>query len=429
MLKKLICLTIFLVPQVFAAQTHRVDHIVAIVNDQAILESDVDNMLNILVPLNERADPRLPSISVLKSQVLKKICDTFMQLQFAEKHGITVDSETVTERIKTIAEEQNMSLDSFYQMLRDDMHVSVDSYRNFTRDEIIVSRLQENFLRDLSISDAEVQGFLESPAGQDQSGIEYHIRHILLSLPNNSQKSMAKLQEEAKNIIVDLKNGADFGKIAMEKSSSPNALKGGDLGWRTAAQLPTLFLNNVLAMKVGEVYGPIKTESGLHIIKLEEKRSDQQTVEQEYHIQQILIKTGTLKSSRQAKELLTQIKAKLDNGADFAKLAKQYSDEKNTANKGGDLGWITKEQMTPKFFVHIEKLPLNAISEPFETEDGWHLAILLSQRSQVNSTEAARNNARNVIIRRKAQENIETLVQRIREQTKIEIIDKKYALS
>jgi peptidyl-prolyl cis-trans isomerase SurA len=161
MLKKLICLTIFLVPQVFAAQTHRVDHIVAIVNDQAILESDVDNMLNILVPLNERADPRLPSISVLKSQVLKKICDTFMQLQFAEKHGITVDSETVTERIKTIAEEQNMSLDSFYQMLRDDMHVSVDSYRNFTRDEIIVSRLQENFLRDLSISDAEVQGFLE----------------------------------------------------------------------------------------------------------------------------------------------------------------------------------------------------------------------------------------------------------------------------
>ena len=240
---------------------------------------------------------------------------------------------------------------------------------------------------------------------------------------------MAKLQEEAKNIIMELKNGADFAKIAMEKSSSPNALKGGDLGWRTAAQLPTLFLNNIVAMKVGEVYGPIKTDSSLHIIKLEEKRFEQQAIEQEYHIQQILIKTGTIRSALQAQKLLTEIKTKLDKGVDFAKLAKQYSDEKNTANKGGDLGWISKEQMTPKFFEHINKLKLNVISEPFETEDGWHIAILLSQRSQVNSTEAARNNARNIIFRRKLQDNIDMWIQRAREQTKIEIVDKDYATS
>jgi peptidyl-prolyl cis-trans isomerase SurA len=426
--RKFICLALLISP-VFAASMQQLDHVVAIVNEQAILQSDIDNTLAILVPPQERDDPKLQSLQALKVQVLKKLVDNAMLLQFAEKTGVSVDNSEVAERIQSLANSQKISLSTFYDSLAE-MGVTPEKYRNFLHDELIVARLQENLVhQDLVISDAEIRGFLESPAGQDQTGVEYKVSHILLSFPNTSKSSIDKTNVEAKELVTALKNGANFAKIAIEKSSSPNALNGGDLGWRTTAQLPSLFANNIAAMQVGEVYGPIKTDSGLHIIKLEQKRFETQAIEQEYHVQQILIKTSPTMSSQQAQQTLASIKSKLEKGGDFGKLAKQYSEEKNTATKGGDLGWITKDQMTPKFFAHINKLKLNIISEPFQSEQGWHLAVLLSQRSQVNSIESARNNAMHAISLRKRQEIIETWLKRLREQTKVEIIDKDYAKS
>lgn len=408
--------------QAYAAQL--LDKVIAVVNDDVISQYELDNYTKIVVAnMQAQGNNALPSKDVLQEQVLNRMILDKIQVQLAEQSGIEADSIMVSEAIQHIARQQNKNVEGLKQSI-EEKGIKFDDFRQIVRNDLLVQRVQaREVAQDVVIAKSDVESFLSSPAGQDQSGTEYKLSHILLLAPESPTPSaLKKVQNKAEELVTSLQQGADFHKTAMSQSSGRQALNGGDLGWRTTGELPTIFVNYVPTMKVGDIVGPIRSASGFHIIKLTDKRTSNDASKLETHVRQILIVPDSNTSSDEAKAILTSLRQQLIKGADFAKLAQKKSQDVRSAAKGGDIGWVHEKVVLPKFYEVMAKLRNNEISEPFQTDEGWYLIQVLDRRNQLTSDEAAWNRAVEVLTMRKTNEAIEAWTKRIRDEARVNIL-------
>lgn len=402
------------------------DKMVASVNDEAITESELDKQTQLILIRLKPTELTLPPMSVLKKQVLDRMIIDRIQMQQAKELGIEIDQATVNQTLNDMVKHDDLSFDEWRQFL-EDQGVSFEYFKDSVKNELLISRLQQQEVgKMVSVSNIDVDHFVNSPAGQDQSGTEYRIGHILIALPENaSVDTIHKKNEEAKNIVQQLKTGSNFAQMAMARSNGQHALEGGDLGFRKTAEIPSLFAKEAALLQIGEVYGPIKNESGFHIIKLIDKRIEGTSLSAmptESQVQQILIKTGPQRSDQEAKQLLAHIKQLLtEKNASFKTLAQKYSEEAISKEKGGVLGWVTPTQVLPEFSTQINKLKTGEISEPFKTDLGWHLVQVIKRRSHLSSVESMRNKAMDILFRRKFDEQLISWQRRLKEDAEVQV--------
>jgi peptidyl-prolyl cis-trans isomerase SurA len=418
----LCCLFVYCCNNV-AIAIEALDKIVAIVNNDIITNAElIQNKKMILSRINlERT--ALPEDSILKRQILNQMIVDKLQLQLAVNAGIEVETQSLNTAIREIAKEEKMTLEEFQNKLKS-KGISVEKFRKHLQEEMTIDRLRQREVgREIVVSSADIDGFLNSPVGQDQSGTEYRLQHILLSTPDSpTPQAIAKVKQQADDVLSELKSGADFAKMAMSKSAGQQALHGGDLGWRKIGEIPTLFVKYIPTMPLNGIIGPIQSSNGFHIVKLVDKRIGNIKPHLETHVRQILIKPSVNTSDEEAKRSLNKIRTQIIKGKDFATLAEHKSEELSTATNGGDLGWVTEKSVLPKFYKEMQALKNGELSKPFKTEMGWHLIQVLDRRSQTTSIAAARNKAREILRERKYQEMLEAWIKKIRDNAKIEIL-------
>lgn len=257
----------------FAAKMDVLDRVIATVNSEAIPESELNQQMQMLMLRLKQSEMKLPSEEELRKQLLEKIISEKLQLQVAKEEKIDIDEAYLNQAIEEIARRDNLTVQQLQKYLSD-QNIEFKRFRETIKNEIIISKLQQKAIApQISISASELDQFLNSPQGQDQSGAEYRVGHILIALPEKADAAeVAKAEKKAKDILAKLKAGADFQKTALSQSNNEQALNGGDLGFRKSSELPTLFAKAVPNLSVGDVSGPIKNSSGYHIIKLLEKR-------------------------------------------------------------------------------------------------------------------------------------------------------------
>ncbi len=398
-----------------------IDRVVAIVNDDVITDSELQQRIDAILLQMRQQKASLPPRSVLKKQVLERIIINRIQLQLAAANGMRVDDETLNQTISRIAEQNGMTISEFRDVIEQDGY-SFAQFRENMREEIIITRLRQRQVDSrISVSEKEVENFLINQKTQGNANDEYHLSHILIALPEGASPTQIKAaQEKAQQVLDEIRQGKNFDMEAMMVSDGQQALKGGDLGWRKAGELPTIFAAVAQDMKPGEISDLIRSPSGYHIIKLLEYRDAERHMITQTQARHILIRTDDLTTDEHAKNLLLEIKKRAVNGEDFAVLAKTYSDDTATATNGGDLGWVSKGKMVPEFEkVMLAQAP-GSISDPIQTQFGWHIIEILGRREIDDTEEFNRNKVRELIYQRKIEETNVNWLRRLRDESYVE---------
>ncbi|MCW8891257.1 MAG: peptidylprolyl isomerase [Sedimenticola sp.] len=405
-----------------AASVQPIDEIIAIVDDDIIVRSELDiEMMKIVSQLRQQ-EQRLPPKAILERQVLGRLILKKLQLAAAARAGIVVSEDIVAQAINNIAQNNNLSLSEFRQTLEQG-GISFRSFRTGIQEEIIMQRLQDQEVRRrIRVTDQEVDAYIARQAKTTGERSAYHLQHILIATPEAaSPEQMQRARERAESIVTSLREGAVFADVALTESDGRQALEGGDLGWRKANQLPTLFADLVVNMERGEISEPIRTASGYHIIRLNDYKGGERKIITQSQVRHILISTNEVTSNADAKTRLEQLRQRIVGGDDFASLARSHSDDKASAIKGGDLGWITPGALLPRFEEEIAKLAPGELTEPFRTEFGWHLAQLISRRQHDSTAEIQKAEARKTISDRKVAEEGELYLRRLKDEAYIDI--------
>ncbi|MCF6325594.1 MAG: peptidylprolyl isomerase [Gammaproteobacteria bacterium] len=398
------------------------NRIVAVVNDQVLTQNELNNELFAVGQQLKQQGIRPPAESVLNKQVLERLITTQIQLQNASMSGIVVDEETLNNTISNIASQNDLSLAEFREVLQRD-GFKFASFREDIRKEVIIRRLRQRQVDSrITVTAQEIDDFIATQKVQGNINSDYHLGHILAALPDAATPQQIKTsRNKALAILDELNNGADFRQMAISRSDGRQALQGGDLGWRKTGELPTIFADVVVSMKVGDVSEPIRSASGFHIITLLDFRHSERHMVSQVHARHILIKpqaesADTVDPEQQLNSLRTRIEA----GEDFAELAKRFSDDVGSAQQGGDLGWVSPGVMVKSFEVVIFDLKDGEISVPFESQFGWHMAQVLAHRDLDNTEEHNNAKVRDLIFQRKSEEEHLSWLRKLREEAYVE---------
>jgi peptidyl-prolyl cis-trans isomerase SurA len=401
------------------------DRIVAVVDDGVILESEFLQKFEDIKRKLRQNNVQAPPDSLLARQVLERLVVDSIQAQMAEKAGIRVDEETLRAAVQQIAQRNDMSVEAFRANLRKE-GIEYADFVEQIRGEIVLGRLRASQINNqIKVSDREVENYLNAEGAGGRSGdAEYLLGHILIATPRAaSPAEVQRAREKAATLLDKINKGLDFKQAALGSSDDELALKGGDLGWRKKSQIPSLFADAVEHMKKGDVEGPIRNSSGYHIIKLldikGENAADRPVTKT--RVRHILVKTNEALSDAEARDKLLALRHRIENGEDFAALARGHSDDKGSAIKGGELGWVQPGLLTPPFEEAMAKLKANELSEPVQTQFGWHLIQVLERQEISDAGEMRKNRAREEIFKRKAEEETELWLRRLRDEAYVEI--------
>ena len=399
-----------------------VDRIVAVVNDDVIMESELETRLRTIKGQLEQRNTKLPPEATLRKQVLERLIINHLQLQAAERTGVRISDERLNVSIARIASQNKISLAQFRSTLeRDGFDFNV--FREDIRREMIISRLVQRVVKQrINITDQEIANFLATNKNQASGANEYRLSHILIQLPEAaSTEQVEAAQRKADATVAKLRGGADFGQIAAASSAGQQAFEGGDLGWRKAVQLPSLFADVVAGMSKGDIADPIRSPSGFHIIQLADVRGqDQRHITNQSLARHILIRTNELTSNDDARNRLAQLLIRLEGGEDFATLARAHSDDRGSAANGGELGWTSPGALVPQFEEEMNKLEPGQISQPFRTPFGWHIVQLIDRRSHDDTEKFLENKAREFLTERKTKEDTDAWLRRLRDEAYVE---------
>jgi peptidyl-prolyl cis-trans isomerase SurA len=411
--------TIFWFINSFAATT--LDRIVAVVNEEIVLESELEQMVHTVEDQLGARGASLPSSDMLEQQVLERLVIQHLQLQLADRTGIRIGDETLNQALHRIAENNKLTLSQFRDVLEQDGY-DFPAFRESIRKELIISQLHKRDIDDhVTVSEAEVDNFLATQKKQGNQDVQYHLAHILVTVPEAASPEQVQIAKaRAEQILHQLQQGADFQKVAIAYSDGQQALEGGDLGWRKMGQLPTLFVDVVPKLQVGETSPLIRSPSGFHIVRLQDRRGEEERVVTQTHARHILIQADELTSEQDIHLRLSQLRQRVLQGDDFSELARAHSDDKGSALKGGDLGWISPGQMIPRFEEVMSSLESGEISKPFKTQFGWHMIQVLDRRQQNMTEEFNRNKARMEIRQRKIEEELESWLRQLRDEAYVE---------
>ncbi len=411
-----------LIPLSAGAEYRELDAIVAVVEDDVVLASELLERLDMVREQFAQNNQPLPPNDILLSQIMERLIIESLQIQEADRRGVTVDDETLTRAVTGFARQNNMTLEEFAQKLEQDGR-NYAEFREQIRKEIMMQRLQQGIVnRRITISDQDIQDLLNSPYYKELLSDEFRVGHILLALePNASEETIKQAEDAAIEIVKELRGGADFAQMAVARSAGSNALEGGDLGWRKAAELPSLFSEYVLQMDVGDVSPPIASPSGFHIIKLLDQRGAGVQKEMQTHLRHILVMPSEIRSEAEAKTLIWDIYKRLTAGEDFAELAAEYSEDPGSALAGGDLGWTSGDEFVPRFREVMAETPTGGLSEPFESQYGWHVLQVLDRREQDMSESARREMALQILHQRRFEEELDKWLKELRDEAFVEI--------
>jgi len=396
------------------------DRVLVVVNDEAITQWDLGEQRRVMLSQLKASNIAPPSADVLDKQVLERLVVERALLQFAKDTGIRVDDTTVERTILRVAEENKVKPDEFRKLLERE-GIAYSNYREDIRRQIIVQRVREREVDSkIQVSDAEVDNYLATLASQGGED-EYMISHIYVTVPEQATPEVVnERRQRAQQALGEVNAGKDFAAVAASYSNAPDASSGGNLGWRTAARLPTIFSDIVRKMKPGEVSGLLRSAGGFHIVKLADVRSrNQPTVVDQTHARHILVKVNETTSEADAKARIDRLKDRLAGGAKFEDVARVNSDDASSA-RGGDLGWISPGDTVPDFERAMNALALNEISQPVRTPFGWHLIEVLERRKQDVTQERRREQARQALRQRKSDEQFEEFVRQLRDRTYVE---------
>ncbi len=402
----------------------RLDRIVAVVKDQVITADQLNSRVAQYKAQIAHSGHTPPPASILRKQVLQRMIYQKLQLQLAKQRDITVDDLMLNQAIKNIASRNHIPLEKFKHAV-EAQGISFKHYKQQLKQQLIIQKLQSEMVgKTISITPEDVAKAKRKLASKADAVKDYHLYNILIALPDvPTSEDITAAKKHAEAIIKKLKHGADFQQIAMAQSAGPQALQGGNLGWRKLGELPSVFTKYVEKMKSGQIKGPIRTGNGFHIIKLAGVRGrSMRRVVTEYHVRQILIKTGPMLSAKQAKLRLERIRKLILAGGSFKKLAEGNSHDQRSVNKGGDMGWVAAAQLEPMFAQHIVHLKVGQLSKPFHTAIGWHIAQVLGHR-RVDDTKAFLTlQARQMVYRRKFMEKRQMWLQSLRENAYVKIM-------
>lgn len=404
------------------AGIQELDAIVAVVNDDVVVRSELEREIALVLPQMQRQGTEPPPRAQLERQVLERLILKRLQQQRARELGIEVDEATLDEALGNIAARNALSLPELQATLEAG-GIAYADFREDTRMQILTSRLQnQEVVSKIQVSDAEIERFLAREASTLIEREQVRLQHILIALPEDPGPQQIQAAEtKARALVAKLRAGADFAALAARESDGRNALEGGDLGWFEIGAVPTLAADLALSLAEGEVSDPLRSSSGFHIIRLSGIKAAPPPQVVETHARHILLRTNELVSDDDARRRLEQLRLRLVGGEDFALLARAASDDTGSALRGGDLGWVGPGDTVPDFEKVMNALAPNAISQPFKTPFGWHLVQVLERREQEGGDELMRLKAREALQRRKAEEAVDDWLRQLRDEAYVEI--------
>ncbi len=395
---------------------------VAVVNEDVILNSQLEEAVDSIKRQIRASGNTPPTDTELREQMRERLIMQEIQSQRAAQRGIRIGDEELNQALEGIARHNGMNLREFARALRSE-GVDFLMVREQVRNELLTNSLRQREIdARVSVTDREIDAFLAKTRKNDQA-TEYRLEHILIAVPDGSTDDVrAAARAEAEQIRQAVIDGASFSQMAISRSDATTALDGGDLGWRTAGALPTLFADEVDDMSVGSVSPVIETGSGYNLIRLADQRGGQAAqLITETRARHILLQPNAIRDEYETRERAAELLDELKGGRDFAEAAREYSDDSGSANQGGDLGWQGPGSFVPEFEQRLAELEANEISEPFETQFGIHIVQLLERRTRDSAEDISRNQARMAIRQRKIAEEYEDWLRRQRAEAYVEL--------
>jgi len=402
-----------------AQETSKIDSIVALVDDDVVLRTELDIAIKGIVDRIRQQGGDLPPQHLLEKQVLERLIVRRLQLQRAFQTGIRISDADIDQALMRISQQNQISLMQLRQVVESGGE-DFGEFRQNIGEEMMTERLSQRVINGMDpITETEIDILL---ASSHYEGGEYNISHILITLPEGATPQQIAMQEsKANNVHQQLLDGLDFASAAISYSGSQEALEGGVVGWRDLNSIPVEFSEAIKNLRAGQVTVPIRSPAGYHIIKVNDYRDQNLVMATEYHARHIMVETNDLISPRQALEQLREVHQKLVDGEDFAILAKEFSDDVSSANIGGDMGWFVPQTFGERIEQTLSAMKDGEISEPFQTEEGWHIIERLGVREKDVTEAATRDAARKNIQQRKMDIELEKFLQQIRDEAFVEI--------
>ena len=414
-------LTSFL-PEKAEAKIELIDRVIAVVDSGIIMESELNQRVQDIIGRLRSEGTELPPKDLLVEQVLERLIIEEIQLQIAERAGVKISDAELNRALSMIASNNSMNLEQF----KESMDANKDSYndlRRSVRKELIIQRVQRGKVgANIEISEQEIENFLNSQEGRSRLAEQYNVQQILLSLKNEAEEALVRSTEKkGLDIIKRYNDGESFEKLAATYSADQNALEGGSLGWRRASELPTLFSDVVVKLRVGEVSELIRSGAGYHIIRLAEKKGDVVKFEDQTLVRHILVQPSEIRSEKQTKELINEVYERLNQGEKFKQLARQYSEDPGSKMEGGDLGWSKSNTFDPAFEAVMNSIEIGELSKPFKSQFGWHILEVLDRRNEDVSDNVRKNRAYQIIFERKFEQELQRTLIELRSEAYVDI--------
>jgi len=411
-----------LLPLSGLAQVRVLDKIVAIVDDDVVLRSELEQRIDSVRIQISQSGTQAPPEDVLQQQVLDRLISERLQLTIGYDAGVRIADEELNQAIARIASSNKISVEQYIaQMMAQGS--DIQAIREEIRNELIIMRVQQgSVMRRIRISAQELDNFLTSEEGRFVTSPDVNIGQILLSVPTGSNTmAIEAIVDRAESLYQQTKDGSDFRALAIANSADQSALQGGDLGWRKMAQLPGVFIEAVETLSIGEVSNPIRSDAGYHLIKLYERRGGEEQMIEQHFARHILLKPNQIRDQLTTIDQLKSLRERVISGEDFGVLAKEFSEDPGSGLNGGELGWSTPGMFVPEFEQTMDTIVINDISAPFKSQFGWHILQVTERRQQDFSEEILRNRAENMLRQRKYEEELQVWLQEIRDEAFIEI--------
>ncbi|RTR40867.1 peptidylprolyl isomerase SurA [Shewanella canadensis] len=407
------------------AKVEPLDRVAVQINEGIVLESEIAGMLKTVKANASSAAQALPSDQALRTQVIERLIMTRLQMQMADRIGLHIGDLQLDQTISNIAKEQNLTVDQMREKIGEE-GMSWSQYREQLREEITLGEIQRiQVQRRIQVSPQEINNLVKLIEEQGLQQVEFQIGHILIEVPSSpSSEALQKASERANTVLKRVQDGDDFRRTAIAASAGPKALEGGVWDYMNVNEMPTLFAEVLGGAKTGDIIGPIRSGAGFHIIKVLDARGLQTKEVDEVSSRHILIKPSPILSEERAKAMLDKFVDQIRAGdADFAALARQYSEDPGSGAKGGELGWADPSVYVPAFAQTLNALEIGEISEPFRSSHGWHI-VQLEERRKTDATDKFNTNrAHQLIFRRKFNEELQNWLDEMRSEAYIEVFD------
>jgi peptidyl-prolyl cis-trans isomerase SurA len=405
-----------------SAQVTMLDRVVAIVDDDIVLNSELQQRMMTINEQITQSGTQAPPQEIILQQVLERLISERLQLNMGYNAGIRITDEELNAAITRVAQSNGLTITQYITEIQS-RGGTIAVVREEIRNEMVIRRVQQGkVMRRIRISEQELDNFLTSEEGRFLISPDVNIGQILLSVPTGSSKNDTDgILARAQKLQTDTANGTDFRQLAIANSADQSALQGGDLGWRKMAQLPGVFIDAVEQLELGQVSDPIRSDAGYHLLKLYERRGGGKQLIEQHFARHILLKPNQIRDEQATIAELNGLREQVLAGDEFAKLSKQLSEDPGSALKGGELGWSTPGMFVPEFEETMNSIALNEISAPFASQFGWHILQVTERRDQDFSSEILRNRAQNMLRERKYEEELQVWLQEIRDEAFIEI--------